>query len=314
MNIAVLATCTNRKKVIPQKSLLARNLPRGTQENLLQRWTQHVRAEIEVTRAIDLYCGRGFSEIKKVISSSNALVWVISFGMGLISIENKVPSYQITLTNSSEDSITDKIIPSMYFNPSEWWSAINQELHGKKHPISDLISNTKDTLFVLSTSHSYLSLVMSDIFRLVSEDLEKVRIVGPPNPSLIPHQFRHLWMPYDARFDGPRCPNPGTRSDYPQRIARHFVEHVLSLSPHSCAEEHAQIVEAILKDMPVARIIERKSLPDHEIVKIIDKNWDLANGSSARMLRILRDQEHVACEQSRFAAIFRNIKAEKLHV
>lgn len=311
--IAIIATCTNRKTKAPNEPLFGRSLPKGDQEGLLLNWVQRIRNVEETFYARKLYCGRGFSEIVKIKSSTAAQIWIISFGMGLIDDDKPIPAYQITLTRPSEDSILNKVVPNYSFNSSDWWNGINQQLYGTKNPIANLICNHKDTVFVISVSQAYLKLVMSDLFSLQDHDLSRVRIVGPPHPRDLPLQYIHLWMPYDDRFDGPTSPNPGTRSDFSQRIARHFIENVLIPHPLSTAEDHGRLVQKIMGTMNRAMQIKRRVVSDKEIANIISINWDLAKGSCARMLRVLRDNEKVACEQGRFAAIFRKIKTEKLN-
>ena len=309
MKIAIITTCTNRKTKAPKNSLSGRNLPSGDQEDLLHDWVRKIRNEQETFYAKNLYCGRGFSEILKIKSNASARVWIISFGMGLVYDDMPIPPYQLTLTRTSEDSILNKV--SSNFNPSEWWKGINQQLHGISDPISNIINNNKDTIFVISVSQAYLDLIISDLFSLQHQDLSRVRIVGPPQPIKLPYQYRHLWMPYDDRFDGPESPNPGTRSDFSQRIARHFIENVLIPYPMSSAEEQCKLVDNFMGTMNRAKQVKRRSLSDNEIANIITINWDLANGSSTRMLRVLRDKEKVACEQGRFATIFRKIRSER---
>lgn len=314
MKIAIITTCTNRKRKPPKEPLWGRSLPKGSQQDLLHNWVQRIRNDEETFCASNLYCGRGFCEIVKIKSRINAKIWIISFGMGLIGGDMDIPPYQLTLSRPSEDSILNKIVPQISFNASEWWNGINQKLHGTTNSIANLIHNEEDTVFVISVSKSYLKLVMSDLFSLPDHDLSRVRIVGPPHSRNIPIQYRHLWMPYDDRFDGPNSPIPGTRSDFSQRIARHFIEKVLVPHPLFTAEDHGQIVEKTMRTMPRPIQIKRRSLSDIEIAEIIINNWDIANGSCSRMLRVLRDRENGACEQSRFAAIFRKIKTERFNV
>jgi hypothetical protein len=313
MKISIITTCTNRKTRVPKEPLLGRNLPKGDQEDLLHNWVQRIRNEEETVYAGKLYCGRGFYEITKAKSNTNAKMWIISFGMGLINDDMRVPPYQITLSRPSEDSILNKVVPQFSFNPNEWWHCINQKLYGATNPLANLIQSNNDTVFVISISQAYLKLVMSDLFSLQHHDLLRIRLVGPPHPRNIPIQYRHLWMPYDDRFDGPNSPNPGTRSDFSQRIARHFIENVLIPHPLSTSEDHGLMVEKIMKTMHRAIQIKRRSLSDVEIAEIITNNWNIAEGSCSRMLRVLRDRERVACEQGRFAAIFRKIKTERLN-
>ena len=46
----------------------------------------------------------------------------------------------------------------------------------------------------------------------------------------------------------------------------------------------------------------RKS--DSEILNLIHRRWRRVEGRSGRMLRLLRDEEMIACEQGRFRRLF----------
>ena len=53
-------------------------------------------------------------------------------------------------------------------------------------------------------------------------------------------------------------------------------------------------------------------LDDDEMKIIIKKLWSRADGQVGRMLRVLRDEEKIACEQGRFATLFREVKEAKV--
>jgi hypothetical protein len=54
---------------------------------------------------------------------------------------------------------------------------------------------------------------------------------------------------------------------------------------------------------------ERKS--DEELMEIMDLNWGRARGQASLMLRVLRDDLLIACEQKRFAGLFRHLKERR---
>ena len=175
-------------------------------------------------------------------------------------------------------------------------------------PLSDLIKECKDTTFIISLPQNYLNLISLDLFNLEAKDLSKVRFLGFNSRTLMPFEFRHYYIPYDDRFDGPDSPIPGTRADFSQRVTRHFIESILSKNPHSSPTEHANSVINTLNKMRQPSKFDRTPKTDDQIKALIIKNWETAKGSGARSLRILRDQESVACEQGRFANLFREIK------
>ena len=120
-------------------------------------------------------------------------------------------------------------------------------------------------------------------------------------------------MPYDDRLDGVKSEMKGTRSDFPQRAARHFVNSIWTNSKRANYENHAQLVEEALRKMGrPTPIPERVRLNDNQIEQLMIELWDYADGKVGRMLRILRDEKKVACEQKRCSEIFKRAKNRRL--
>jgi hypothetical protein len=312
MKIALITICTNRKKALPTPQMCATSLPKGDQGTLSLKWKNRVQNATDSIPAKNLYSGRGFSEVRKTRQSQSVGLWVISAGLGLICGDRKVPAYNLTISPKAKDAIQNKIIPNSDFCPRQWWSDLNQALYGTSEPISDLISNHSDTTFVITLSQAYADLIHGDLLSLPLKDLQRVRIVGLCSQNLLPKEIQHLWMPYDERFDGPNSPNPGTRADFPQRVARHFVEEILPLTKEGTPQEHARAVTVLLAPMRSPDRIKRDTKNDDQIKTLIIERWDDARGSANRMLRILRDEENTACEQGRLAELFRQIKLRRI--
>ena len=226
---ALIATCTNRKKLAPEKSLEARNLPKATLCELAHIWNRNVQKENPVMNAIDLYVGRGFSEIRKINTTPSIETWIISAGLGLVNGRSKVPSYNLTISSSAKDSILHKV--SDVFLAPQWWEQLNYALYGEKAPLCNLIEKYNDTNFIISIPKTYLSLVLKDLGALKKKDKTRIRLIGIQNYQSIPSDFYDVWMPYTEHFDGERSPNPGTKADFSQRVARHFIEEIYSKCP-----------------------------------------------------------------------------------
>jgi hypothetical protein len=50
-----------------------------------------------------------------------------------------------------------------------------------------------------------------------------------------------------------------------------------------------------------------------EIIDLVLRDWDVVGGRSSMMLRHLRDELRVACEQQRFAGLFKIAARERQH-
>ncbi|GFO65895.1 hypothetical protein M1B72_02695 [Geomonas paludis] len=309
MRKAVITTCTGRKKVMPV--LHSANLPVGDQASLLNAWVSLVKTAPTKHVAKDIYCGRGFSEALTASAKNDADLWVISAGLGLISGNHQIPSYNLTISTSSPESIQLKVVPRGTFAARRWWRDLNETLYATHTPLADLIRKKKDYLFILSLNYSYAEMVEDDLLSLSSDDLGRLRITGLGQNNSMHDRLKAICMPYDERFDGPNSPGKGTRSDFPQRTARHFIENILINAEADGATRHAAKVAKFLVGKEYPAKVKRNTKTDDEIKEILRARWFDAGGTSARMLRMLRDDMKVACEQKRFSQLFKSVKAEK---
>ncbi|WP_250519263.1 hypothetical protein [Caballeronia sp. NCTM1] len=184
--------------------------------------------------------------------------------------------------------------------PSDWWTALTTEL-GQQRSVRALLENNANSLALFALPGSYIALIADDLASLTQKQLSRVRIITSDHGrTLVPENARHVTLPYDERLEGSSY--VGTRTDFPQRALRHFIEtltgHQLSLD-----EARASVSAAMFAlKKPVIPVRERKT--DSEILALLRKNWGRFDGASARLLRYLRDEALVACEQSRFRSLW----------
>lgn len=306
MTPLVITACSNRKRHMPSEDLCARNLPKGILEQTAERWWAHVETAGVTHFAKDLYCGRGFREAVLASEVNASPLYVISAGLGLVHPDQQIPAYDLTLSRTSEDFIKKKIIEPI--NDAEWWSAAN-ETHGTSAPIADLIHEHTSAVVLIAGSEGYFRLISEDLCSLNSVDQLRLRIFGPQDLSAIPKRLHTNVMPYVESFDGPDSPIPGTKSDFAQRALRHFVEQILPMSSSiNDPERHRKAINLVSADWQAPAKIQRVQKSDEQIIELVQSLWTRAKGGSGRMLRILRDEEQVACEQGRFAALFKQAK------
>ncbi len=306
MTPIIMTTCTRRKRHDSSEDLRARNLPRGILEQTADRWQQLVEAAERPYLSTDLYSGRGFSEARKTAQEVNTDLYVISAGLGLVPAGQSIPAYDLTLSTGSEDGIHARIVEPIY--DDDWWEALN-DAQGNASPIGTLIRSNPGRPILMASPVSYLRMIAVDLSTLDSSELRFLRIFGPRDLDRLPEHLHPYVMPYGETFDGPQSPLPGTRSDFPQRVMRHFVQSVLPLSDVTDdPDHHRDTVVEISKDWTLPTQVTRQQRTDSEIIDLVPRMWERAKGSSGRMLRVLRDQELIACEQKRFATLFKIAK------
>ena len=303
MKILLVTTCTNRKTVPTAERIQASlELPRGSQEHVTEAWKGALRQPYTPLPARDLYCGRGFSEALAAEASSVGKLWIISGGLGLVAADELVPPYDLTLSPGSPNSIQDRVKGT--FDPARWWSDLARRRRPKR-TLAALAKDHPDYLIAVAVSGSYLELIAADLLSLPDDDLARLRLIGPVRYEQVPDRLRTTLLPYDARLNGPDSEISGTRADFPQRALRHFVDNIWPDTRNSSAAEHAAAVESLLANHAHPSSPKRQQYPDDELIRLIIKFWDRADGQAGRMLRLLRDDENIACEQGRFSRLFK---------
>jgi hypothetical protein len=301
----VITTCTNRKRATAQDELRARNLTPAPQAELGKQWISRLIRMVDpamLRPASDLYCGRGFQEALLAAKHSGNLS-VVSAGLGLVSASTEVPAYELTVSRGSPDSVHANLDGP--FSPNQWWKLLRESPFSAMS-LQGRISDERCPLVICALSSPYYAMLAEDLLALPAGLLERVRLVGIKSDRVHPG-LRHTVMPYDDRLDSFDSEYQGTRSDFPQRAARHFVERVLCEGLGTASEDR-QRVEKSLRHWKPRRPPERRRLTDDEIRTAIQQAWPKTGGLSGRTLRYLRDDLGIACEQGRFKKLFHDVR------
>jgi len=267
-------------------------------------WVEQLAREKSLVNADDLYVGRSVFEAKIVANICSGELMFVSAGLGFIRGQCLVPNYQLTVVNGA-GSIRPWLIRNNYL-PRHWWYVLNSAL-GNISPISSRINESEpDDLFLIALPSTYMEMIVEDLAQLQPKKARQVRFfTSTAGLKLLPKHLSHSAMPYDDRLEGVSG-YAGTRSDFPQRAMRHFVE---KLQAHTLnASEGSIAVNQVMAESRGKQVPRRIKLSNGAISKLIAANWGLTGGSASRMLRILRDNNLVACEQSRFSSLWRQVR------
>lgn len=313
MAIYIITNCTSRKRsAAPPVTLRP---PKGKSiAACAESWVTQLAGAKTLVAATELYVGRSVVDAKSVAWVCGGELMVVSAGLGLIGGQSLVPNYQLTVANGG-GSIRPWLIRNNY-QPEHWWAALNSAI-GNLAPVSSRINGSfSEDVFLIALPSTYIGLIAEDLARVQPGKAHRVRFFTSANGvSLLPKPLLQSAMPYDDRLEGVGG-YAGTRSDFPQRAMRHFVE---ELQAHGSSVSAGS--EAVCRIMAASRrkeIPRRTKLDDSEISKLIAANWVASGGSASRLLRVLRDDKLVACEQSRFSSLWRQVRdqisMEELHV
>jgi len=283
------------------------SLPQGEIFSLANEWVRRLEQEVTRFPAAEIYGGRTFQEAVISAELLGAKLMIVSAGLGFIAAEQQVPPYACTVLVNAPDSIGARV--GGRFSASLWWEEVNRASPFAKS-IRDAISGTSG-LICAALSDAYIEMIAGDFAALPEADRARLRLFTRAPISRIAPALRPFVMPYDDRLDGPDSPIRGTRGDFANRALRHFVEAIAGVDDCRSVEEHASAIRLALNSWRLAERVERIRHHDDRLLALMRHHWDEVGGSSSRLLRHFRDHLNVACEQGRFAALARQVRAER---
>ena len=276
---------------------MLRFAPKGEDiQQVVNNWKHDIQAAPHCIPALQMYVGRSIQEAKKVSHQLNAKLFIVSAGIGLQEANSLIPGYDLSASEVSFNAMLTRHGSSK----SEWW-----KLLVKEKGLSWLLHEHPESIVYLSLPSEYLTMVCTDLSESSSETLSRIRVFTSEAGN---RKIRNLAglsvLPYDDRLES-HAGYAGTRSDFPQRALKHFV---FDLGAHLLETDEASrvVIEAmnsLSKKIPSKRI----RLDDHEICRLIRDSWDLFGGNSSKLLRYLRNQKLVSCEQGRFSRLRRQV-------
>ena len=290
----VISNCSKRKRLPLDPMLQAREAPLGSTADVATWWSGRLKAAPATTAVRNVYGGRAFVDAAEAARHAEARLLVVSAGLGLIEADTLAPAYSLTTTRRDPDCILDKTGDTA----TAWWAAITAA-----SPFETRALETEEGLILAALPAAYLNMVAADWSTWPSERLARLRLFTKEEPGGNAAALQGAWMPYDDRLDTVDDTHEGTQGDFAQRALRHFVSAIAG----GRLDEDRRAVLAALEGLQPRQVPVRTRLSDAEIRDIIARDWDVVGGRSSAMLRRLRDDLVVACEQSRFQGLFKAV-------
>ncbi|SEI52245.1 hypothetical protein [Paraburkholderia diazotrophica] len=302
----ILTNCTGRKRAKGTAISLSTVTLGNTLDGVALNWAEAVKSAPPNHVAEELYAGRSFAEAKRVSAALGASLRIVSAGLGIVSAEERIPNYDLTVGSGHNSLAT--VLTGFSASASDWWSALTLQFDTPR-TLRSALRDADDVLVMLALPASYLNLIVNELAALPARQVNRLRIfTSSYGRTILPPAVRHTAMPYDDRLETSRL--PGTRTDFPQRALRHFVEDLSGHELDLCVA--AKVVAESMHQLNKRPVPVRTRMSDHEIAALIRENWSRFQGASTQLLRYLRDEASVACEQRRFRDIWSHVKNEVL--
>jgi len=307
-HVIVITSCTSRKKKLGAVLGLEDTEVTGSLGDLARQWQRQVQAakESDLRAAAEVYAGRSISEARQTAEALSSPLFIVSAGHGVLHGDDQIPAYDVTVS-AAPDNTLHRCLLRLEKSPADWWQAL-VEAFGARRSLTDIIARSAPATVLLAVPSAYLDLLACELAGLGDADLKRLRILTSAHgASRLTARFEQVVMPYDERLEGLNA-YAGTRSDFPQRALRHFVTvlHGHALPLESARQQVLDAMAALQK--PV--LPERQRKTDDDIVALLRQNWQRLRGSSTALLRYLRDDALIACEQSRFRTLHQRALSE----
>lgn len=294
----VLVACSARKRL--PAAAFARDLPSGGVEEVGRVWLDRLEGTPSLA-ARTMYAGRGSREAVAAADALRASLLFASAGLGLVRADAPVPSYGMTVA-PGPDCVLSRVGG---LAPERWWSWL-----AERSPWATCLDAVFDGEgpVVVSLPYAYLAMLAPALEARPDGLVRRLRLLVRPASVPAASKLAAQAIVYDDRFDGPDSPLPGTRADAAGRRARHFAGTVLSREPAGSVVRHAAMVgEDLARMRPPARTANR-SADDPTLREAIRAGMGQVGNRAAPLLRHLRDAAGLACEQSRFARLLREVR------
>lgn len=298
----VLTNCTARKRSGAEALRLPSTSDVGTLHGEVLRWKRALAAHEPQMPVRTLYVGRSIAEAKRICDHLGADLWVASAGAGLVHADDNLAPYDVTASGGKES--LHVLLQRLGATPSEWWRALRGRCS-----LAQLLQSTPNAMLLAALPASYVQLIAADLSELKDSELARVRIfTSSVGAEVLGGDLAAAVMPYDERLED-IAQYRGTRADFPQRALRHFVE---ALNGHTLDQAAGRLaVSKSLQRRPWPKVTARRRADDDEIKELIRREWVRTGGRCSVMLRWVRDNALVSCEQSRFSQLWRAVRSER---
>ncbi|HYH79469.1 MAG TPA: hypothetical protein VEX86_06720 [Longimicrobium sp.] len=303
----VLVTCTKGKTAAPASGLQLAQVAESTPEARAEQWIERLVQSLPGTVALrDLYAGDHWQVALSLLNGSTAsgrgvTLWVCSAGYGLLPLDCAVAPYSATFSSGHRDSVYragDRLSRAETFR--RWWSALagwEGPREGAPRTVRDLASRAPGAAIVVVASEPYLRACAGDLVAaagvLDRPSALSVVSAGARVRDLERHLLR-FGKELRARVGG------GDMSLNP-RVARDLLRH----AEEPTVEEFSRLLDEWRRDATRPAALCRPTQTDAEVLAFVHAELDRDAGATwSALLRKLRDQKGLACEQKRFRRVY----------
>jgi anti-sigma factor RsiW len=303
--VHLVVACANRKTQPVPSSLQLRHIVGADPARRAALWVDQLEQSTEPTMpARKLYAGEHWQVVRGLESIAataglDASLWVCSAGYGLVSADAPLRPYAATFATGHADSVSAD--PG---NRPRWWTSLTDwkgPVPSAPRTLRDLARGQPHAVFLVALSSAYLAACTGDLLGLADElaSPEQLTIISTGTRSSGP-LGRHL-APATAQLQPVLG---GTRQSLNARVLAYLLREQAAALTHTYIQ---RVLGGLLAAAPPLARYERTPRTDRQVEVFIRRR--LASEprvTASRLLREFRDLGY-ACEQGRFAALYRAV-------
>lgn len=309
MTIHVIVTCTQRKSRPVPPELHLRHIPQVEPVGRCRQWRRRL-ADSPTARltATELYAGEHWQVARSLAAEGieagrQVALWVCSAGYGLVPGSAPLCPYAATFSSAQPDSVLRPAAASS--DLARWWHELatwDGPTPGQPRTLAALARSDPSAAMLVAVSPPYLRACGRDLAEAITVARDRLAVVCAGGA---PAGLAAVALPADARL---QATLGGTRGALNVRIAAHLL--AAHAGPFTRPALAATMADLLERQPPVPRY-ERTELDDDAVRRFIAaalKGHHNGSGPACtRLLRRLRDSGY-ACEQRRFASLYRLVK------
>ncbi len=308
-DLHLVVTCSNRKtRPVPQE-LRLQQLRRVAPARRSSAWIARLEQVcVDAVAANELYAGehwhvaRGLPRLA-ARTGRHASLWICSAGYGLVRADSLLRPYAATFSPRHPDSVGERREELV-----AWWRELANwpgPSVDNAHSLAELARSDPDAVLLVALSPAYLQACAEDLLEAATElrspmQLTIVSVGGRSHRDLTPHL-----VPGDARLQHALG---GTRQALNVRVLAYL------LTKHAGPFVHPEIshtLATLLAAQPPVPRYGRVGCSDAQVASFVQRRLTAEpDATHSRLLREFRDTGR-ACEQSRFATVFRTVQEKR---
>lgn len=296
---ALVVPCSAKKSKLSSPGLMGSRLTAGRQLTVGSRWQQQLRESTPCIQAGELYSGSSFRRVRQLGLSIDRPVWVISAGLGLVSAEQLIPPYDLTLSSASAASLPNRILGD--FRHDAWWELVQTSPFA--NTLSSIFDSQHQSRVLVALTKPYAQLIGNALATMPLELRSRLRVFGPGIVASLPQALRSQVLYYDQRLDSI---SPGIKLDAAARALVHFGELTAQI-PITTVEDDQALIELALEPIQVQPGIQRVRWDDDTLREHL-RPWASQGLPLKAALRRLRDDSRVSCEERRFRRLYDEVR------